>query len=186
MKTFIAIVTLGFVLNISNAQVIKCYHKLPKENKCVERYKDPVVDSASRLAAWIINSARRAQGIDTLVFEADTFGFAGDWADSTNRYFYADGNPFSRAAAHRNCANRVVEYEKIRSKEWKHFAECLGTVSFGSDDIVVATSVLSNGLLGSKDHYDVLMKSGYKRIIIGIAKSDIGFSLVVFVTTEFE
>ena len=182
MKTILLALVVGIMMNHADAQVIKCYHKIPN----VVDYNDRILDSAARISAGIINSARREIGVDTLEFELDTFGFATDWADSTNRYFYVDGNPFSRPAAHRNVAVRVAEYEKIRGREWKHFAECLGTGTFSTEDIVITTKVLSRGLLGSKDHYDVLMKRGYKKIIVGIARSGDAFSVVVFVTTEFE
>lgn len=180
MKTILLALVAGIMMNHADAQVIKCYHKIPT----AVDHNDRILDSAARISAKIINNARRANGIDTLEFEADTFGFATDWADSTNRYFHVDGNPFSRAAAHRNCADRVVEYEDIRGREWKHFAECLGTGTFSTRDDIVATEVLSRGLLGSKDHYDVLMKHGYKKIIIGISRSGDAFTVVVFVTTE--
>ena len=142
-------------------------------------------DSLAREIASVINAERQRIGLDTLVYEADTFRFATDWADSTNRYFNVEGNPFSRKAAHRDCPERVVKYEKARGREWKHFGECVGNSSINKMNLFRSARNFAVRMLDSKDHYDMLMEHQFKRIIIGVSKSDGHFSSVVFVTAEF-
>lgn len=141
-------------------------------------------DSLARVAAKIINAERQRIGVDTLKYEADTFCFATDWADSNHIYFNIQRNRFSREAAHRNCGVRVQQYENTRNREWRHFAECVAMGKTQGRNFLVEH--FTNALLGSKDHYDVLMKKQYKRIIIGISIKDGMFSMAVFTTTEFE
>lgn len=143
-------------------------------------------DSLARVAAHIINEERRRIGVDTLEYEADTFCFATDWADSTNRFFHNEGNAFSRKAAHRNCKNRMIGYEKVRGKEWKHFAECLATGGISKDEDNDLVIDYTKALLNSKDHYKVLMNDGYKRILVGISIQDNFYSMVVFTTSEYK
>ena len=161
MKTFILIFLLGF--GIASATV---------------------PDSLGRVAARIINEERVRMGVDTLEYESDTFCIATDWADSTHRYFNVESNAFSRDAAHRDCDDRVERYETLRNREWRYFGEC---VAMGKiKGIQSPVEDFATGLLGSKDHHKVLMKKGYKKIIIGIVIKDDFFSMVVFTTAEFE
>lgn len=141
-------------------------------------------DSIGRKAASIINEERKHLGIDTLEYELDTFCVATDWADSTHSYFNVQLNPFSRDAAHRDCDNRVEQYETLRNREWRYFGECvaMGKIRDRKDPVEHFTK----GLLGSKDHHKVLMKKGYKKIIVGVVIKDGFFNMVVFTTAEFE
>jgi hypothetical protein len=141
-------------------------------------------DSLARIATGIINDERRRIGVDTLRYEVDTFCFATDWADSTHRYFNVENHEFTREDAHRNCDKRVVNYERFRNREWKHFGEC---IAFGKDRLNGSSiEHFTKALLGSKDHYKVLMKGNYKKIIIGIFIKDGFFNMVVFTTTEYQ
>jgi uncharacterized protein YkwD len=138
----------------------------------------------ARIATGIINDERRRIGVDTLEYEADTFCFATDWADSTHRFFNVENHKFTRKDAHRNCEERMDGYETSRNREWRYFAEC---VAFGSmDGKESPVKHFTEALLGSKDHYKVLMKKGYKKIRIGILIKDGFFNMVVFTTTEYE
>jgi uncharacterized protein YkwD len=141
-------------------------------------------DSLARVAAGIINDERRRIGVDTLEYEADTFCFATDWADSTHRYFNVEKNKFTREDAHRNCEERMDGYETLRNREWRYFAEC---VAFGKDRLNESSAKhFAKGLLGSKDHYKVLMKPGYKKITVGVFVKDGFFNMVVFTMTEYQ
>ena len=141
-------------------------------------------DSLARVAANVINEERRRIGVDTLEYEADTFCFATDWADSTNRYFNVDNKPFSRDSAHRNFDQRYEMYEIIGKQEWKHIGECVGTGKIGNDTEHIVTTRLACGLLKSKDHYNVLMKSKYEKIRIGVSIKNGHLAIVVFTITE--
>jgi|694.fasta_scaffold08991_18 hypothetical protein len=141
-------------------------------------------DSLARVAANVINEERRRIGVDTLEYEADTFCFATDWADSTHRYFNVEKNKFTREDAHRNCDQRMIGYERFRNQEWKHFGEC---VAFGKEKLNGSSAEhFAKALLGSKDHYNVLMKPKYKKISIGIFVKDGFFNMVVLTTTEYQ
>ena len=133
----------------------------------------------------VINDERRRLNLDTFEYEPDTCFFAKDWADSTHRYFHEEKNEFSRAAAHRNCFKRMTEYEKIRGKEWKYAAECLGTGRSEDGELKTVISY-AKSLLQSKDHYKILMNDGYKKLIIGMKYDKRYFSIVVFTVTDPE
>ena len=139
-------------------------------------------DSLARIAAKIINQERQRIGVDTLEYEADTFCFATDWADSTHRFFNTDRNLFTRDDAHRDYDSRIAQYEATRNRVWKHFGECIafGRIRENSSPVEHFTKAL----FGSPDHYKVLMRNRYKRIIIGIFIKDGFFNMVVFTTTE--
>lgn len=141
-------------------------------------------DSMGRKAASIINEERRRIGVDTLEYQSDTFCIATDWADSTHNYFNVQSNPFSRDAAHRGCDERVEQYETLRNREWRYFGECVAMGKIRGRTAPVED--FTTGLLGSKDHYKVLMKKGYKKIIVGVVIKDGFFNMVVFTTAEFE
>jgi len=141
-------------------------------------------DSLARIAAGVINDERRRIGIDTLKYEEDSFCFATDWADSTHRYFFVEKNFFSREDAHRNCEERMETYETIRNKEWRYFGECVAMGKVG--DKKSPAHYFAEGLLGSKDHYKMLMLKGYKKITVGVYIKDGFFSMVVFATAEYE
>lgn len=141
-------------------------------------------DSLGRIAAQIINDERRRLSIDTLEYEIDTFCVATDWADSNHVYFNIKGNTFSRDAAHRDCGNRVQKYEVLRNREWKCFAECVAMGKIQGK--ISPVEYFAKALLGSRDHYKVLMKERYKKIIIGIIIKDGFFSMAVFTTTDFK
>jgi uncharacterized protein YkwD len=137
-------------------------------------------DSLARVAAGIINDERRRIGVDTLKYEVDTFNFATDWADSTNQYFNVDNKPFSRDSAHRNFDQRYEMYEIIGKQEWKHLGECVATG--GNERNAIRR--LARGLLNSKDHYNVLMKSKYEKIRIGVSIKGDHIAMVVFTITD--
>jgi hypothetical protein len=141
------------------------------------------LDSVGRAIAQIINKERVRLGKDTMRYESDTFGFATSWADSTNRFFNFEGNLFARDTAHRNIDERCSQYEKTRNREWKYFSECLGV---GRTGINLDSTInhYANGILGSKDHYTVLMNRHYKNIIVGVSIKRGYFAMVIFVTTE--
>ena len=126
-------------------------------------------DSLERAVVQIINQERRAIGVDTLQYQFDTFGFAKDWADSTNQYFHVEGHEFSRPAAHRNFSQRYDMYVIIGKIGWKYFGECLVTGKIKLNDEYNEVVDFTKSLLKSKDHYDVLMKIRYEKIIIGIS-----------------
>ncbi len=150
----------------------------------VSAAKPAANDSLARIAAGIINDERRRIGVDTLRYEVDTFSFATDWADSTNQYFNVDNKPFSRDSAHRNFDQRYEMYEIIGKQEWKHLGECVATGNIGYDSARYVTKRLAQGLLKSKDHYEVLMKRKYEKIRIGVSIKNDHMAIVVFTIKE--
>jgi len=143
-------------------------------------------DSLGRKVAQIINQERARIGVDTLNYEPDAFCFATDWADSTDRYFNAENNEFSRKAAHRNFKYRFQGYENDRNMKWRYYGECIATGSISFNDNFDLVADYANALLKSEDHYKVLTNSKYQKLIVGIVINESSFSMVVFTTAEYK